>query len=141
MDIRRISDTYSVSPQIEPTDIPAIAEAGFKTVICNRPDGENPPGLHMSEVKSAAEAAGLVFEDNPFDPSTFGPAAIEKQKTLLENSETPVFAYCASGTRCSIVWAFTQAGTLPTDDILSAIQGAGYQLDHLRGQLDSFASS
>lgn len=35
MDIRDITPTYSVTPQIEPADLPDIAAAGFTTVICN----------------------------------------------------------------------------------------------------------
>ncbi len=139
MDIRPLSDSYAVSPQINPSDVPAIAEAGYTTILCNRPDQENPPDLHMCEVKAAAEAAGLTFHDNPFDPTTFGPDCIARQKALLADADGPVFAYCASGNRCSIVWAFTQAGHLPTEDIIAAIKAAGYQADHLRGQLAKLA--
>ena len=37
-----LSDTLSVAGQISPADLPAIARAGFKSLICNRPDGESP---------------------------------------------------------------------------------------------------
>jgi len=50
-----------------------------------------------------------------------------------------VFAYCASGNRCSIVWAFAQAGRIATDTILDATTQAGYQLAHLRPQLEMLA--
>ena len=42
MDPRTLTPRYTVSPQITPEDIPAIKEAGFTTVICNRPDQEIP---------------------------------------------------------------------------------------------------
>jgi uncharacterized protein (TIGR01244 family) len=48
-------------------------------------------------------------------------------------------AYCASGTRCSVVWAFAQAGRIATDHILDATSRAGYQLAHLRPQLEMLA--
>ena len=137
MDIRKLSDDYSVSPQITPADAKSIAQAGFKTVICNRPNGENPPFLHMPEIKAAVEACGLAFYDNPFDPSTFGPDKIEKQKALLSQAEKPVLAYCASGNRCSIVWAFSQAGVMDTDDIIARVEKAGYQAAHMRPALDA----
>jgi len=38
MDIRQLSPQYAVSPQIDASDVPAIAEAGFGTIICNRPN-------------------------------------------------------------------------------------------------------
>ena len=40
MDIRRIDDELSVSPQISADDISAIAQAGYRAIVCNRPDGE-----------------------------------------------------------------------------------------------------
>ncbi|MDO9527336.1 MAG: sulfur transferase domain-containing protein, partial [Gemmobacter sp.] len=37
MDIRALTPDYAVSPQISPSDLPAIKAAGYSTVICNRP--------------------------------------------------------------------------------------------------------
>jgi uncharacterized protein (TIGR01244 family) len=48
-------------------------------------------------------------------------------------------AYCASGTRSSILWSLIQAGQMPTDDILRATQEAGYELGGMRGQIDALA--
>ncbi len=141
MDIRQLSDSYSVSPQITCDQVSDIAAAGFKTVICNRPDTENPGDLHMCEIEEAVKKAGMAFYDNPFDARTFGPDAIATQRKLLDTVEGPVLAYCASGNRCSIVWAFTQAGHLPTDQIVEAVENAGYPMAHMRLQLDGFAQS
>jgi sulfide:quinone oxidoreductase len=47
MQINTLSDNYSVSPQIDISDVPSIAEADFKSVICNRPDQENPESHQM----------------------------------------------------------------------------------------------
>ncbi|TIV73504.1 MAG: TIGR01244 family phosphatase, partial [Mesorhizobium sp.] len=57
MEYRQISDDYSVSGQIQPQDIAAIKDAGFKSVICNRPDDEQPGQPSADSVKAAAEAA------------------------------------------------------------------------------------
>ncbi len=65
MDIRPLTDSYAVSPQITPEDVAGIAAAGFTTVICNRPDGEIPPDLRAAEIRTAVEAAGLSFVLNP----------------------------------------------------------------------------
>ena len=139
MQINTLSDDYSVSPQIEVCDVPSIMQAGFKSVICNRPDQENPEPRQIEAIKAAVEAAGLDFAENVFDPSSFGPDKIERQAELLAQLPSPVFAYCASGNRCSIVWAFAQAGRIATDTILDATTQAGYQLAHLRPQLEMLA--
>jgi uncharacterized protein (TIGR01244 family) len=139
MQYNTLSDDYSVSPQIDVTDVPSIAQAGFKSVICNRPDQENPVSRQIEAIKAAVEAAGMDFAENVFDPSSFGPDKIERQAELLAQLPGPVFAYCASGNRCSVVWAFTQAGRVATDRILDATTRAGYQLAHLRPQLEMMA--
>lgn len=139
MQINTLSDDYSVSPQIEVCDVPSIMQAGFKSVICNRPDQENPEPRQIEAIKAAVEAAGMEFAENVFDPSSFGPDKIERQAELLARLPSPVFAYCASGNRCSIVWAFAQAGRIATDTILDATTQAGYQLAHLRPQLEMLA--
>jgi uncharacterized protein (TIGR01244 family) len=139
MQINTLSDDYSVSPQIEVWDVPSIMQAGFKSVICNRPDQENPEPRQIEAIKAAVEAAGMDFAENVFDPSSFGPDKIERQAELLAQLPSPVFAYCASGNRCSIVWAFAQAGRIATDTILDATTQAGYQLAHLRPQLEMLA--
>ena len=139
MQINTLSDDYSVSPQIEVSDVPSIRQAGFKSVICNRPDQENPEPRQIEAIKAAVEAAGMEFAENVFDPSSFGPDKIERQAELLAQLPSPVFAYCASGNRCSIVWAFAQAGRIATDTILDATTKAGYQLAHLRPQLEMLA--
>ena len=139
MQYNTLSDDYSVSPQIDVADVPSIAQAGFKSVICNRPDQENPESRQIEAIKAAVEAAGMDFAENIFDPSSFGPNKIERQAELLAQLPGPVFAYCASGNRCSVVWAFTQAGRVATDHILDATTRAGYQLAHLRPQLEMMA--
>ena len=116
-----------------------IAEAGFKSVICNRPDQENLETHQIAAIKAEVIDAGLEFAENVFDPSTFGPDKIQRQSKLLQELPSPVLAYCASGTRCSIVWAFAHASSMDIDSILTATTSAGYQLSHLRPQLESTA--
>lgn len=136
---RTLTPRYSVSPQIAPEDLPGIAAAGFTTVICNRPDAENPPELQAAAMGKAAEAAGLRFEVLELTHQTMTPANIARQKAMIEASEGPVLAYCASGTRCSVIWALGQAASKSADEILATTARAGYQLDHLRPALEQLA--
>ncbi len=131
MDIRHLTDSYAVSPQIAPEDVARIKEAGFVRVICNRPDGEIPAALHAAEVKKAVLAAGMEFVDLPILPGQFPPALIAGQKAAMQ-ADGPVFAYCATGNRCSIIWALTQAGERPADELIGTAAEWGYNLEHLR---------
>lgn len=139
MDIRPITPRYAVSPQIEPSDLSAIAEAGFRLVICNRPDAEIPPQLHAETMRAAAEAAGLDFAILPLTHQTMTPENVARQLDLVDQAGGPVLAYCASGTRCTVIWALGMAGQMSSDDILKTAADAGYQLENLRPALTALA--
>ena len=134
-----LSPYYSVAPQISEADISAIVSAGFKAIICNRPDYENSKDLHIAVIKAAALEAGLEFAENVFDGSTFGSDKIAIQTDLMQKLQNPVLAYCTSGARSAVVWAFTNAGIIEVNTILATIREAGYQLDHLHDQLEQLA--
>ena len=141
MDIRKITDRYAVSPQIAPEDLPGIAAAGFRTVICNRPDDEVPVELQSNALRIATEAAGLTFVDNPVTHAGLNADMVRLQKETLDASDGPVFAYCASGNRSSIVWSLGHAGQIPVDEIIEATSRAGYDLTKLRPMLEAAARS
>ncbi|WP_071798684.1 TIGR01244 family sulfur transferase [Natronohydrobacter thiooxidans] len=139
MDIRPLTDSYAVSPQIAPEDVAAIADAGYTTVICNRPDGEIPPEIRAAELRKAVEAAGLRFVLNPVIGGAITMENVEAQGAALRDSDGPVLAYCASGNRSSIVWALSQAGQRPTDELVAAPARYGYALEPFRGTIDQLA--
>jgi uncharacterized protein (TIGR01244 family) len=139
MDIRAITPEYAVSPQIEIGDLPEIKAAGYVTVIDNRPDGEVPPHLQAAEMRKAAEALGLVFVANPVIGGALTMANVTTQGEAIAASPGPVFAYCASGNRSSLVWALASAGKRPTDELISLPARFGYQLEHLRPQIEALS--
>lgn len=135
MDIRPLTPDYAVSPQVNPEDFAAIAAAGFTTVINNRPCEEIPPSHHADVMRAAAEAAGLTFVVMPLTHATLNQKTADAQKAACDASRGPVFAYCASGTRCTIIWAFSQARNMAPDDILRAAATQGYDIAMMRDQL------
>ncbi|MEO1639898.1 MAG: TIGR01244 family sulfur transferase [Pseudomonadota bacterium] len=139
MDIRPLSPNYAVSPQIAVEDIPAIAEAGYTTIICNRPDAEVPPSHQASAIEAAARAAGLDFVVIPVTHQGLNLQMVDDQKAAMTGSSGPTLAYCASGTRSSIVWSLGQASEMAVDDIIDATANAGYDLAGMRGQLMALA--
>lgn len=139
MDIRALTPTYAVSPQIDPADLPAIKAAGYTMIIDNRPDGEIPPDLHTDVMRRAAEAEGLTFVANPVIGGALTMDNVTAQRAAIEAASGPVFAYCASGNRSSVVWALAHAGQMPTDDLIGIPARFGYQLEHLRPTLESLS--
>ncbi|MDO7631672.1 MAG: TIGR01244 family sulfur transferase, partial [Loktanella sp.] len=88
----------------------------------------------------ALEAAGLKFTYIPVTHQGLNMEMVNAQAAAMEAAGGPVLAYCASGTRSSIVWSLSQAGKMPTDDIIAATAAAGYELGGMRGQIDMIAN-
>ena len=139
MDIRRITPDYAVSPQIEPADMATLAAEGFTVVINNRPDAEVPPEQQSAAMRAAADAAGLTYVENPVISAAMTMDMVEGQAAATDAAAGPVLAYCRSGTRSSVVWALSQAGRQPADAIIAAAAKAGYELGHLRAQIEALA--
>lgn len=139
MDIRAITPTYAVSPQIALEDLAAIKAAGYTTIINNRPDGEIPPHLHHTQMQAAATALGLTYVQNTVIGGAMTPANVVAQGAAIAAAKGPVFAYCASGNRSSVVWALANAGKLSTDDLIGLPAKFGYQLEGLRDQINALA--
>ncbi|MEC9310260.1 MAG: sulfur transferase domain-containing protein, partial [Pseudomonadota bacterium] len=59
MDFKTLTSGLSVSPQITIADLPAIRDAGYRAIICNRPDGEGADQPTFDEIQAAAEKLGL----------------------------------------------------------------------------------
>jgi uncharacterized protein (TIGR01244 family) len=135
LDLRRINDRVSVSPQISPDDVAALKAAGFTTIVNNRPDGEAPDQPDGAEIRAAAESAGLVYYDIPLGRDGVSQDMIDATKEALEASSGRVLCYCRSGTRSTTLWALSQAGSLPAGEIIAAAGQAGYDVSHLAAHL------
>ena len=112
MDIRRITDSFSVSPQIAPGDLGEVKDRGFVMVISNRPDGEDAGQPNGAEIAASAAAAGLDFRHIPI-AGTFSEAHISEMADAIDSAGGPVFAFCRSGTRSTLLWSLAQASEGP----------------------------
>ena len=110
MEYRQITDDYSVSSQITPDEVAAIKAAGFKSIICNRPDDEQPGQPSADSVKAAVEAAGLAFRYIPVISGQMTSENVADMAEALDEIDSPAFAYCRSGTRCTNLYMAIQKG-------------------------------
>lgn len=134
MIIKRLDDQVSVSAQIVLADIEELARRGFRTLICNRPDGEDPDQPPFEEIAAAARATGMKAVFQPVTSATLNEDAARRFAVAIEESDGPVFAYCRSGTRCTMLW--TLAGVIagrPRDELREAAARAGYDMTKLLG--------
>ncbi len=122
----KLSNHVVVSPQIALSVVERIAEAGYKVLVNNRPDGEDPGQPGSEEFASAAAAVGIEYHHMPVTSANFPGSGFEQLADLFDDPERPVFAFCRSGTRCANLWV---ASRDPGERDAAEAIARGYGLD------------
>ena len=127
---RRVTDHFSVSPQITPDEAAAAARDGFVLIINNRPDGEAPDQPGNAQVEAAARAAGADYVHIPVLGRP-GPDQVRAMgEAMAKAGGGPVLAFCRSGTRSITTWALgRRAAGEDRDELVRLGAAAGYDLD------------
>jgi len=128
METKTISNGFSVSPQIVADDVKEIARLGFRSIVCNRPDGEGADQPTFEEISNAAKEAGLEIRYQPIVSGKVSDDDARDFGRLYDELPKPIFAYCRTGTRSTTLWSLSQAGKLDTSEILRATKAAGYDM-------------
>jgi sulfide:quinone oxidoreductase len=111
MDIRKLNDDLSASPEIAIADMGENARRGFKSTMPDRPDNEEP-----SQPPAASPDIALFA-------------------TVVSGLPKPILAFCRSSTRAATLWAFSDLQSGGVDTTLAAAKSAGYDLEGLRPRL------
>lgn len=104
MDYRILNQKVSVAPQMSVSDVEEARKAGFKSIICNRPDAEEPAHALSTQIGKAANQAGLAFA---YIPAISGNLTAENAADMAKAYgalPNPIIAYCRSGTRSQKLW-------------------------------------
>ena len=129
MDIKKITNTISVSDQVSVTDVTTLAEAGFKSIICNRPDGEAADQPSFAEIEAAASAQGIVVLYQPVVSGKVSDEDATEFGKLLDQLPKPTLAFCRTGARSTTLWSLSEASRgRPLSDIIAAAKSAGYDM-------------
>ncbi|HCW90914.1 MAG TPA: TIGR01244 family phosphatase [Marinobacter sp.] len=139
MDIRRIDDDISVAPQISVADVQEIARLGFRTLIANRPDQEEPGQPAMKDIEAAARDQGLEWVYLPVESGNITDNDVDNFAPVIRQAEKPVLAFCRSGTRCTVLWALSSARTRPADQLVAKARNAGYDITSLMPRMEQQA--
>jgi sulfide:quinone oxidoreductase len=137
MEIRPISPHYAASPQLQPADIARAAEAGYRTVVCNRPDHEGEGQPTAAAMAEAARAAGLDFRFLPIVPGSITRDAMAAFNDILATAKGPILGYCRTGNRSAALWALSKAPLLSADAICAATRAAGFDLTAMRPRFEA----
>lgn len=139
MDIRALDAQLAASPQIDLEDLQVIAEAGYRSVLSNRPDGEAPDQPTAAAVEAAARAAGLAFGHVPVGGGAISEADVAAFRHALEALPRPILGFCRTGTRTTTLWALAHAGDRDANQLIETARAAGYDLAALRPRLEGGA--
>ena len=131
MMFNKIIDNYFVSDQITEEDIEQLKEVGFKTIFCNRPDNEEQNQVTVKSIQDKAVKSGLNFIHQPVIGGQITQNDIDEFSDHYDDAEKPIFAYCRTGTRSSMLWALSESGKRSIDEILRLTSAAGYNLSNL----------
>lgn len=101
---RKLDGDFAVAGQITPEEVTKVAEAGFKTIVCARPDHEEPGQPNFAMIASAAKKAGLRAVHIPVS-SGIGEGQLIRMKAALEELPRPMFGYCRSGARAGSLYS------------------------------------
>jgi len=139
-DFHRITPTFSVSGQLSIADIKRAADEGFKTIINNRLEHEEPGQPPEAQLRAASAAAGMAYYALGFSGPP-PPAVVAETATLLDQVKTPILAYCRSGRRSATAWALATAlsGAATPVEILALAATAGYDLSGAKEALEGLA--
>lgn len=140
MKIAQLSPGFSASPQIAHEDLPALAAAGFRAIVNNRPDAEAPDQPRSGELEAEARRLGLDYVHIPIVPGQIEEAQVQRLRAFLARAQGPVLGFCRTGTRATQLWALEQAPRGGVDAIIAAAAAAGYDLSSLRPRLEEPAA-
>ncbi len=137
---KKLDGKVSVCMQVFPEQIDFIKQSGFKTIINNRPDMEKPDQPFACDIEKLAQDAGLNYVHLPMQPGQITPELLASMAEIIESSDGPVLAHCASGMRSTILWCFTNVKEMGVDGVISTAKGAGMDVEKIRPALTGYVA-
>jgi sulfide:quinone oxidoreductase len=136
-----LTPTLAVMGQIFAVDIPVLRAAGFRTIINNRPDDEEPGQPTAAETQAAVEKAGLIYIHQPFATNQLSIPVAEALAAALEGAADPVLVHCRSGGRSTGAWAIARAltGEQSPEELINMAGAQGFDLRGLMPLLHAAA--
>jgi uncharacterized protein (TIGR01244 family) len=129
---RKVTEAFWVAGQIDVEDVRRAAAEGVRLIVNNRPENEGPGQTPGSEIEAAAKALGLGYVASPVRgrPS---PEQAREVQTAIAQAKGPALAYCLSGTRSIVLWAYGEAmaGTRSREELIGLARDAGYDLSSI----------
>ena len=138
--MKRIYKNFYAAHQIQANDIAQLKQEKLEYVLCNRPDNEVQDQPSAEVIKSECLANGIEFLHLPISPGDFNLEVIMETEKVLKTAKKTL-AYCRTGTRSTMLWAFAKTKDLEVDEVLKITDHSGYNFQHLKELLETYKST
>ena len=123
--LAELTPGISAAGSLDREDIEALARQGVRTIVNNRPDGEDPGQLPAAEARRIAESHGIAYHHIPFTMPSLSEQEVAAFAAVLAGDPKPLVAHCRSGTRSALLWALVRLreGDDPAALVAAAARG------------------
>ncbi|WP_455473917.1 TIGR01244 family sulfur transferase [Bartonella sp. B30(2025)] len=104
MNLQQIEPDIFISAQINVENIASLAKAGFKTIVCNRPDKEDTDQPDFSAIKAEAQKYGIAAYHIPITMSCCTESDVKAMREILKTASLPLLSYCHLGGRAMHIY-------------------------------------
>ena len=136
--IAYITPRFAVTGALTAADFRLIAAMGFRSVVNNRPDGEEAGQLTGADEAALAAAHGLAYRFIPAPKlELFSDGVVTAMQAALAELPGPVLAHCKAGMRSAIAWSAASSHSQPLDEVMAKVAAAGFDFDFLRDDFEA----
>lgn len=112
LSLSQLENQVFANGQLLPDDIAELARQGVKTIVNNRPDGEEAGQPTSDAVAKLAAEHGIEYHYIPVGRDPLTMEQVDKMAGVLKDAPRPIVAYCRSGMRSSTIFSYAKARLL-----------------------------
>lgn len=137
----QLTPGFAVAGQLAEADFAELAALGFRSILANRPDGEDPAQVSASRSRELAEMAGMAFQFLPLHMvDVLEPGTADATRAALNAMPGPILAFCRSGTRSAIAWAAAASQVAPVETVIATLESADFVIPGIADELRARAA-
>ena len=108
MKLTPLDRNFTVSPQITVEELPLLKQSGYRAIVNNRPDGEEPGQPAAEDLRREAERLGLAYAHIRVTPGQPRDEDARALARILADADGPVLAFCRTGNRSAKLWELSR---------------------------------
>lgn len=124
----KLSDRLSAGGQPTENDLHKLVEAGFKSVVNLRTEGEKNQPMSPDAERAKAEEAGLGYRHVPVSVTALSAGDLDTFRKAIEELQGPVYVHCGAGQRACAFSLLVERQDKTPDAVLKEAEQKGIDL-------------